>query len=190
MRHDVEIITLRKENISDFSFERNELLKRASKEWIFFLDADEKISKELEKEIKGLDLSKFDGFFIPRRNYFLGKFAGTDMILRLGRKDAGKWERMVHETWNIKGNVGTLINPIIHRTAGSVSEMISKINFYSTLHAEANKKEGKKASLLKIFFFPIFKFIESLTCGRGFVFSMIQAMHSFLSWSKLYFLHS
>ncbi len=180
-----EIITLNKKNITDFAKERNLLLKKARKEWVLFLDSDEKITPTLKSEIAEKILNdKFQGFYIRRKNYFLGKYTGTDKILRLGRKKAGGWVRRVHEIWRINGNIGELKNPIIHNTAGTVSEMITKINFYSTLHAKANKSEQKTANLFKIFFYPKIKFVQSIFMGRGMVFSILMAFHSFLSWSK------
>lgn len=178
------IITLNQKNIEDFAKTRNTLLKKARTDWVLFLDSDEKLSDGLKKEIEDLDLENFKGFYVKRKNFFLGREAGTDKILRLGNKKAGKWYRQVHETWKIKGKTGELKNPIIHNTADSISEMITKINLYSSLHAVANKKEGKKTNTLKIIIYPKLKFIQSLLMGRGVAFSILQAFHSFLSWSK------
>lgn len=181
------VITLNKKNITDFAKERNELLKKAKNEWILFLDTDEAVSEGLDKEIKKqIEENKYNGFYIDRKNYFLGSYIGTDKILRLGRKNTGKWVRSVHEIWNIKGKTGKLKNPIIHNSASSLYEVIAKINTYSTLHAEANKLEGKKANLFKIIFYPKLKFIQSLFMSRGVVFSILQAFHSYLSWSKIW----
>lgn len=180
-----EIITLKKKNISDFALERNSLLKKANAEWVFFLDSDEKMPKRLKDEIeRKIASGGFNGFYVYRKNYFLGRYSGTDKILRLGKKNSGVWKRAVHETWDIKGKIGVLDYPIIHNTANTVSEMIFKMNNYSGIHARENIKEGKKANLFKIIFYPKFKFIQSLIGGRGLVMSILQAFHSFLSWSK------
>lgn len=179
-----EIIILNKPKITDFAFERNELLKSARNEWVLFIDTDEKISKELEGEISHLDPGSNNGFFIKRKIIFLGKEIGEDKVLRLGKKNAGKWMRSVHETWEIEGKVGTLKNYIIHNTAGNIHEYIEKINLYSDMHAKANMKEGKHPNLFKIIFYPKLKLLQNLFSGRGFVFSMLQSFHSFLAWSK------
>ncbi len=185
-----EIIALNKPDISDFAGERNKLLKKTKSKWIFFLDSDEKMSKTLEKELKTLSSKwkveeiRHTAYIVKRRNFFVGTYIGTDKIIRLGKKNAGKWERKVHEVWRVKGKVGVLKNPIIHNTAKNLHEYIGKLNRYSTLHAEANIKEGKKFSLFKIIFYPKLKFIQSIIIGRGLVFSIFQAFHSFLSWAK------
>lgn len=183
---DFEIITLNKKNITDFAEARNELLKNAKSDWVFFLDSDEQLSKELKSEIEKLEPSGYEGFFVNRKNYFLGKYIGTDNILRLGRKSAGKWLRKVHEVWRVSGKVGQLKNPIIHYSYKSLHEAIKKTNSYSSLHAEENLREGKKSGLFKIIFYPPAKFIQSILMSRGFVFSMLQSFHSFLAWSKIW----
>lgn len=184
----VEIITLYKKGITDFAKERNKLLKNAKSEWVFFIDSDERVSEALASEIKNLKLKiiNYDGLYVRRRNYFCGQYVGEDKIIRLGKKNAGKWVRRVHETWEIKGRVGELKNPIIHNTGDNLSDYIKKINFYSTLHAEANRQEGKKSSLFKIIFYPKMKFLQTFLKSRHFVFSLMQAFHSYLAWSKLW----
>lgn len=185
------IATLSKKNITDFAKERNELLEKAKTEWVLFLDSDEKMSKGLEGEIlKRIQDDGYVGYYLCRKNYFLGKYIGTDNILRLGRKDAGKWERRVHEIWKVNGEMGQFKKPIIHNSARNLHEFIDKINNYSTLHAEENLMSGKRSDLFKIIFYPPAKFFQSLIMGRGFVFSMLQSFHSFLSWSKQYFFYS
>lgn len=109
---------------------------------------------------------------------------GEDKVLRLARKDAGRWVRKVHETWRVKGKVGTLKNYIVHNTARDLHSYIDKMNCYSGLHAKENINEHKKCSLLKIIFYPQIKFLQNIVQGRGFVFSVLQSFHSFLGWTK------
>lgn len=187
IKKSVQLVTLKKDNISDFAKERNSLLQKAKTDWVFFLDSDEEMTSVLNKEILAkIQNQKYNGFYIRRKNYFLGKFIGTDKILRLGRKGKGRWRRKVHEIWEIEGNAGELDNPIIHNSYKDLHEAVAKINLYSSLHAEANMEEGKRSNLCKIIFYPPAKFIQSFLVGRGFVFSMLQSFHSFLGWAKLW----
>ena len=182
-----KIITLNQKGITDFAMERNKLLKKEKSEWVLFLDSDETLSRPLKEEINNLQLTiynKFSGFKIPRKNYFMGHYVGTDNILRLGKRNAGKWERRVHEIWKVKGKIGQLKNPIIHNSYKNLHEAIEKIDKYSTLHAAENLANGNRSSLFKIIIYPIGKFFTSLLIGRGLVLSMLQSFHSFLSWSK------
>jgi hypothetical protein len=180
----MEIITLRKDDITDFARERNLLLDKAKAEWILFLDSDEKLSESLKKEISHLDTKGFEGFFIKRKIFFLGRVVGEDKVLRLAKKNSGRWIRKVHETWEVKGKTGILKNYIIHDTADNLHDYIGKINSYSSIHAAENKREGKHSDLFKIVFFPKIKFVQNVLSGRGFVFSMLQSFHSFLGWAK------
>ena len=180
----LEIITLKKPGITDFAAERNLLLKRSKAEWVLFIDSDEKMSEELVKEISDLDPDGYSGFILKRKIIFLGKDVGEDRVLRLGMKNYGQWVRKVHETWNVKGKIGTLRGYIIHNTADDLSGYIEKMNRYSSIHARENLREGKNPTLAKIIFFPKVKFIQNILIGRGFVFSMLQSFHSFLGWAK------
>lgn len=181
------ILTLNKKNITDFAGARNNLLKNAKSDWVLFIDSDETASPELIKEIdevtcKGSTLA--NGYYVYRKNYFLGRFVGIDKIIRLGRKNAGKWKRKVHEVWNIPARDQPLRGYLVHNTADNLRAYIEKINRYSDLHAKENCKESKKTNLFKIIFFPIGKFVETFIKSKNVVFSIIQSFHSFLAWSK------
>lgn len=183
-----EIITLSKKNITDFAKERNKLLLKARKKWVLFLDSDEKLSNQ-ELQIE----DDVPAYFLTRKNYFLGKLVGIDRIIRLMKKGSGSWKRRVHELYHLAGDtkIGEIKNAyIVHNTADNLADYIKKINLYSTLHAKANQEDGKKSNLIKIIFFPSFKFISTLIKSKNVVFSIMQAFHSYLSWSKLYFLQS
>lgn len=185
--NNLQIITLRKLGITDFAKERNILLKNSKANWILFVDSDETPSRLLRDEINNLQFTihnKFSGYKITRKNYFLKQYVGEDKIIRLGNKNTGRWQRAVHETWNIKGKVGELKNPLIHNTANYLRDYISKLNKYSDIHAKENYKEGKKSNLFIIIFYPIGKFLATLIKSGNVVFSIMQSFHSFLSWSK------
>lgn len=161
-------------------------MEKSKSEWLLFLDSDEVANKELMIEIKKIinKVPNLAGYYIKRNIYFLGKYIGYDKVLRLGKRNSGKWERAVHEEWKIDSRIGTLQGVIKHNTADNLFDYVNKMNKYSTLHALENIKEGKKSNLFKIIFFPIFKFVQNFTKGRGFVFSMLQSFHSFLGWTK------
>ena len=182
--NNIETVTLHKPGITDFALERNLLLKKSKAEWILFLDSDEKLSDDLTKEIRILDPGDYNGFYIKRKIIFLGRVVGEDKVLRLAKKNSGRWVRKVHETWQVKGRVGTLNGYIIHNTADNLHDYIDKINSYSSIHAVENSREGKHPSLLKIILFPKLKFTQNILAGRGFTFSMLQSFHSFLGWVK------
>ncbi|KKR70917.1 MAG: Lipopolysaccharide biosynthesis glycosyltransferase [Candidatus Woesebacteria bacterium GW2011_GWA2_40_7b] len=198
----IEFITLQKEGITDFAKERNELLKKVESDWVFFVDSDEVISPVLRQEINQAVSNSTNGYYVTRRDFLFGKelkhgefsragWFGNAKILRLGRKNAGKWKRSVHEYWDIKGKVGTLKNPLFHYPHPDLRSFIKNINYFSTLHANELLKEGKKSSPAKIVIWPVGKFVYNfifrlgfLDGMVGFVVALMMSFHSFLSWSK------
>ena len=168
----MQVLTLNKPNITNFSSERNKLMENVESQWILFLDKDESISNS-QFPIS----NQFSSYQFLRKNFFLGKYIGNDILIRLVKKGTGKWVRAVHEIWQPKKThlVGVIKDSfIIHNTADSLSNYINKINNYSTLHAKANFDEGKKATLFKIIFFPIVKFIITLIKSRNIVIVIME----------------
>jgi hypothetical protein len=104
-----------------------------------FLDDDEEVSKELKKEI--LDLKfKADAYYLKRRDFFWGrelKYGETRKIrnkglIRLVKKDAGKWQGKVHEEFKIASShlkIGRLKNYLI--TIHPSIKSLLKVYFYS-----------------------------------------------------------
>lgn len=183
----MKILTLNKPTITDFAYERNKLLEKVkNNEWVLFLDSDEELNDDL-----GFTNNEYEAYYLKRKNYFLELYVGTDKIVRLVKKGTGKWVRSVHEVWKpnkIHSRGGILKSPvIIHNTASNLTDYLNKINNYSSLHAKANQDEGKKSSVLKIIFLPIAKFVVTLIKSKNVVFSIMQSLHSFLSWTKMYF---
>ncbi|OGG26787.1 hypothetical protein A2960_01290 [Candidatus Gottesmanbacteria bacterium RIFCSPLOWO2_01_FULL_39_12b] len=184
----------------DFSGQRNFGLEKSNGKWVLFVDADEIISKELSSEVKsqisGLKTETPVGFFIKRKDYFLGNWlnygeTNSIKLLRLGRKGAGKWIDRVHEIWDIKGVVGELKNPILHFPHSSISQFIKKIDLYTDIVAQSWKEEGKKLSWLEILIFPLTKFLQNYFLRLGFldgvpglIMALMMSFHSFLARAK------
>ena len=132
-----------KATIKDFAKVRNDVLRRAKNEWVMFVDSDEKVTPALAGEIqkKGDSLKDINGFYLKRRDRFLGKWlrfgeTASVRLLRLGRKDAGRWERPIHETWMIGERTEELKNPILHYSHQSVDGMAEKLDRYAEIEAE------------------------------------------------------
>jgi len=127
----------------EFSHWRNQGLKAAKGKWILYLDADERITPELKKEIKGI-IKKGEGaaFAIPRRNFYLGKevrFGGAwpDYVKRFFKKDKlKKWEGRLHEEPVYEGKLKHLKEPMIHLTHRDLSSMVEKTRGWSKIEAD------------------------------------------------------
>lgn len=195
-------IKIFKRNLGEnFSEQRNFGIKKARGDWVLFVDVDEVVSSALRKEIKEVvENEDHDGYYLKRVDKIWGgelKYgeSGNIRLLRLARKNSGRWKRKVHEYWNVSGKTAILDNHLIHYPHQSIREFVSEISNYSKLHAVQNYKEGKRSNVIKIIFYPIFKFkfnyilkLGFLDGIPGFVAAVIMSFHSFLSWSNLWFL--
>jgi hypothetical protein len=146
------------------------------------------------------------GYKLRRRDRFLGKWmkygetAGVK-LLRLAKKDAGRWERPVHEVWKIEGNVGELKNPLLHYAHETIEEMAEKLDKYSEMEAEYKNKQIDKYTNIRInkwmilaqmIIFPTAKFVQNyfLRLGfldgmEGFIHAGMMSGHSFLVRAKI-----
>ncbi len=145
-------------------------------DWIMFVDADEEVpfelAEEIHKELAG-GKSRFDGFFIYRRTYYLGKwirYGGwyPDGEIRLYRKGKGKWEGGIHAKVALDGKVGVLKNQYLHYTYKDISDQIKTIDQYSQMAAEDLAESGGKFSLFKLLFHPPFRFVKEYLFKFGF----------------------
>jgi glycosyltransferase involved in cell wall biosynthesis len=162
-------------------------LKQARNEWVLSIDADERVSPELREEISNLDFSKTDGFYIPRRNYFLDKIIRScgwspDYQLRLFRKSKTTLsDRQVHEGFVVDGKKEYLKNELIHYTHTSITSTLEKVNEYSTLEA-VEKSRRVHVNGLKMFFKPIWEFFHHFIIRHGFTDGvhglMVSAIHA------------
>lgn len=145
-------------------------------DWIMFVDADEEIPKELVDEIREelkVNGSVFDGFFIYRRTYYLGRwirYGGwyPDGEIRLYRRDKGRWEGGLHAKVVVNGNVKKLRNEYLHYTYNDISDQIKTIDRYSNIAAEDLIKSGERFNLFKLLFHPPLRFIKEYFLKSGF----------------------
>lgn len=127
----------------------NYALDRASGDWVLRLDADEVATPELAREIQELlsgEEPPFDGYFIPYRNYFFGKWIrwgvahnpaayprqGYAYRHALWSRGMARYpEHHEHEGMEVQGRWGYLEHHYDHFTTASVSEWVRKMNFYT-----------------------------------------------------------
>ncbi|MGB9934571.1 glycosyltransferase family 2 protein [Thermodesulfovibrio yellowstonii] len=185
-----------------FATQKQFAVEKTTLPWVFILDADERVTEALKMEItEKISNDDFDGYFIPRKNFFLGKWIKhsgwwPDYTLRLFRKDKGKMQiREVHEKVIVHGKVGYVKEPILHYTYQTFEDFIKKMQIYSSYGAlELIKKNPSKCKIvLKIFFAPVFTFFKMffiklgfLDGLRGFILAFFYSFYSFLKYAKVW----
>jgi len=185
---------------------RNTGIDMASGEWILWIDADERITPELQKEITELiaaDKQPYEAYLINRKSFFINKFIKhcgwyPDFTLRLFRRSTGiRFNTLlVHESAVFSGDKGRLKNDILHYTDRDYEHYISKLNSYTTLSARQLFEKGRKAGFFDIIFRPAFTFFKMyfLKLGildgfMGLVLCALSSVHVSVKYSKLYLLN-
>jgi glycosyltransferase involved in cell wall biosynthesis len=179
---------------------KNRALEFARHEWIFSLDADERVSPELAQSIVKTIGSNphVDGYTVPRLTYFLGKpirHSGwhPDHILRLFRNGKGKFdERLVHESVQVNSRAGKLDGFLFHYSYRDLESYLEKMNVYSTLNAEELHRQGKTGKLSDLLIHPPATFLKMYILKAGFLdgyhgllLAALSSFHVLIKYAKL-----
>ena len=164
-----------------FAAQKQFAVDLASHEWIFSLDADERLSDELRSSIKSLrsraDQDLADGYLMPRRSYYQGRWIRgggwyPDRQLRLFRKALGGWnQRHIHESvkMNPTARIATLAGDILHYTGRDAAyhhRMIGER--YAPLAARQMFENGQRTSTVGVALAGPIAFVRSLILKGGF----------------------
>ncbi|OGD83122.1 hypothetical protein A2165_01970 [Candidatus Curtissbacteria bacterium RBG_13_40_7] len=186
-----------------FHINKNLAIENCTGEWIFLVDADERFTKDLAREILEIATKnpKENGFWVNRRNWLLGGFltkggAYPDSVIRLFRKGKGRLgEKSVHEQVTIDGEVGQLSNDILHYADPSFDRYLMRADRYTDLTAaelmEQNPGRGVIPSIKYMVFKPVFTFCDIyfrhrgyIDGFRGFIWALFSSAHHFYAYVK------
>lgn len=159
-----------------FAAQKQFALEKAGHEWVLSLDADERVTPELQSEIQNL-LQQPDGpagYYIPRLSSFLGRFMRHSgwypgYQLRLFRKQLARLSSArVHEGFIIEGRCGHLKNNLLHLTHRTLEESFARMNRYSSLEAQDRAARGERARWWDFFVHPFSAFWSRYVYHQGF----------------------
>ena len=136
-----------------FGPQKNRALGYSSKDWVFSIDADERVTPELRVEIElAMREAKSDGYYCPRLSQFCGKYIHhcgwyPDYVLRLFKRGTGRFsDSLVHESVLLTGSTAKLKNPLLHYSYLTADDVERKVEHYSTAAAQQMLQAGKRSS--------------------------------------------
>ncbi len=165
-----------------FSKQKQFATDSAENDWVFSLDADERVSEKLKGEILKLknlsEITLADGFRVPRLTYYMNRpirYSGwyPDWQLRFFNRKKGKWKDvLIHESVEMQkdAKVGKLNNDILHYSVENAAQHHRMIGErYAPLAAEQMFQRGKKTSAVKIATASLTAFFQTYVLKRGFL---------------------
>jgi glycosyltransferase involved in cell wall biosynthesis len=164
-------------NWTGYADQKNYAVEKASHNWIFSLDADERLSSELQNELKRLRLDRFEfsGYKMPRIAYFMRRWIRhgdwyPDYQLRLFDRQKGKWQGgRVHESVKMKEPPGYLKGEIQHYLYYTLSDYLRRLDTYSSLAASDFRERGENSNALKLLTHPLATFLKGYVAKGGFL---------------------
>lgn len=174
-------------------------VEQASHDWVLCLDADERVTPQLQASIENaLKNPSTAAFRFPRKNRFLGRYLKhgegyPDWSLRLFDRRQARWSAdAVHEKVETQSRIGELPGDLLHDSAESLAAYLAKQNRYTTLAADMAFAAGKRAGFARIVFSPLLRFVKFYFVRQGFrdglpglVHIAIGCFNSFVKYSKM-----
>jgi glycosyltransferase involved in cell wall biosynthesis len=157
----------------DWSAQKNWALERVAHPWVLCLDADERVDATLAASIAALpEEPAHDGFRIARANHFLGAPVrrsgwGHDRVLRLFRRDRGRFEGAIHERVTGLASVGELAGSLVHHPYRTWADCETKLVRYARRNAAEAYRTGKRAGPLDVVFRPPLRFLRAYLAQGG-----------------------
>lgn len=186
-----------------FHINKQKALDACHGRWILQLDADEIVDRALCEEIRAViaNKSSCDGYYIPRKNYFIGHWLSKggqypDYVIRLFRNGSGSFpQKSVHEQIVISGTVGHLTSALLHYTNRTFADYWRKADTYTTLTAKEYKEKKVPKNIWSAIIYMVIKpvwtcvllfvrhkgFVDGIW---GFLFALFSGLHHAIAYKK------
>lgn len=170
--------------------QKNWIIPQANSEWIFLLDADERVTADLRAELMAFrqaDDTSYSAFWIPRQNYFLGQKLNHiwkgDAVVRLFQRDKCRYEGLaVHSEIQTDGRIGKLRGNLDHHSFLTMEKYRAKLERYAQWSAKDHEPRTGNINFYHLWIKPAYRFFKhyilelGLLDGRaGFVISRLMA---------------
>lgn len=190
-----------KNNPEDIDRQKNFGFEKATSDWTLSLDADERLTEELKKEIQEtIADEKFVGYWIPRKNIIFGKWIQhtgwyPDYQLRLFKTGKGKFVKQhVHEDVQVDGQTARFVSPFIHEAYQSIAQFLQRgLLVYAPNEAKAMRDNGYVFSFADAIRFPVKEFLSRFFAREGYkdgfhglVLSLLMSAYHFAVFAYLW----
>ncbi|MET0445212.1 MAG: glycosyltransferase family 2 protein [Pseudorhodoplanes sp.] len=159
-----------------FGPQKNFALSLAKGDWVFSIDADERVSPELAASMRGVIAEGlYDAYEMPRLSSFCGKpmrHSGwyPDYVLRLFRRGKARFsDDLVHEKLICEGDVSRLREPLIHHPVARLEDSLSRMDRYSTARAQMIVDSGRRVSFMTGIVRGLWTFLQTYFIRLGFL---------------------
>lgn len=190
------------DNWPGFGPQKNRALDLATGDWVLSIDADERVTPELAREIQDvLSNPQSDAYEIARLSDFCGRFIRhsgwwPDYVLRLFKRGSARFtDAAVHERVVPQGSVQRLKGHFEHYPYDNLDALVTKINRYSSDAAAMMYARGKRATVFTALGHGFWTFVRIYLIRRGFldgrhglVLAVTAAAGSFFRYAKLSFM--
>jgi glycosyltransferase involved in cell wall biosynthesis len=185
--------------------QKNRAADAAENDWVFSLDADERVDAGLRADLERLKAAHAEGappmaaYAVPRRVHALGRWIRhggwfPEWRLRLFDRRQGRWGGLdPHDRFETGGPTARLRGGYLeHHTWRSLEDYVARLNRYSSLAARGMHARGLRAALWSVVFRPAFRFVRMyflrlgfLDGWAGFQLARLEAFGAFLKYAKL-----
>jgi glycosyltransferase involved in cell wall biosynthesis len=195
-----------------FGAQKNRALDLATRDWVFSIDADERVTPDLAEQIKAAinfenisnkHLGSCDAYEIPRLTQFCGQWIRhcgwtPDHVLRLFKRGSARFSNdLVHERLvQSQGTCGKLRTPMLHFSYPTPASYWRKLDQYSQAWAKQRHLEGRQTSMLRAAMSGVVAFVRTyflrlgfLDGALGFAVCTMQAQSAFGKYFTLYCLN-
>ena len=189
------------EDWKGFSAQKQFAVDHCLHEWVLILDADEMVPEETARDIRRIltvEDPTISAYSFRRKNYIHGRWIRgcgwwPDHVVRLVDRRRGRFDgRMVHEQWITEGRVQQLYSCIEHFSFKNYSQLVAKMERYSSLGSRELFDSNAQANALTPVTHGLWMFIKTyfldlgvLNGFDGFVIAVMNAGGSFLKYAKL-----
>jgi len=186
-----------------FGLQKNFGIAQASSDWILILDADERVTDDLRREVRTC-LGQWKpghpvAYRIPRRNFFYGAWVRRggvypDYQVRLFRRGLAQYNDVaVHENLIVTGEVATLAGHLDHYTERRIQDHFKKFGLYTTLAAQEKSKTVRAVRWIDLAVRPLVVWTKTYVLKQGFrdgvrglIVCVFASMYTFVKYAKLW----